>query len=62
MTEGFVFLYVLLIILGIVWSIFCIVLFLKVWGMTNDVREINHNLYEIAKHLEETHNEEANQK
>ena len=29
--------------------------------MTNDVKEINHNLFEIAKFIEESHNERANQ-
>ena len=37
--------------------ILCIVLFFKIWGMTNDVKEINHNLFEIAKFIEESHNE-----
>ncbi len=40
--------------------ILCIVLFFKIWGMTNDVKEINHNLFEIAKFIEESHNERAN--
>ena len=48
-------------ILGIVWSILSIILFFKIWGMTNDVKEINHNLFEIAKFIEESHNERANQ-
>lgn len=30
-------LYLLLCVLGIVWSILCIILFFKIWRMTNDV-------------------------
>ncbi len=26
--------------LGLAWSILCLILFFKIWGMTNDVREI----------------------
>ena len=33
----------------------------KVLGMIEDVKEINHNLFEIAKFLEESRNERANQ-
>ena len=29
----------------------------KILEMIEDVKEINHNIYEIAKFLEETHNE-----
>ena len=36
----------LYLILAIVWSILCIILFFKIWGMTNDVKEIkDHLLY-----------------
>ena len=31
---------IILIVLGIVWTVFCVVLFIKVWGMCNDVKEI----------------------
>ena len=34
----------LYIILAIVWSILCLILFFKVWVMTNDVREIKDHL------------------
>ena len=34
----------LLAILGIVWSILCLILFFKVWGMTNDVRDIKEHI------------------
>ena len=33
----------------------------KVLGMIDDIKEINHNLYEIAKFLEESQKERANQ-
>lgn len=29
-----------ILILAIVWSILCLILFFKIWGMTNDVRKI----------------------
>ena len=31
-------------ILAIVWSILCIILFFKIWGMTNDISEIRNYL------------------
>lgn len=33
-------------IIGIVWLVLCIVLFFKVWGMTNDVAKIKDTLNE----------------
>ncbi len=42
--------------------ILVIVLFCKIWEMTNDVKEINHNLFEIAEFMEEYYNERANNK
>ncbi len=44
MVEGFVFLYVIIGILCIIWSILCLVLFFKIWGMTNDIRKIKEFL------------------
>lgn len=41
-------LYILLIILSIIWSVLCIALFFKIWGMTNDVEEIKNILKGIA--------------
>ena len=35
---------VLYLVLAIVWSVLCLVLFFKIWGMTNDVREIKNSL------------------
>ena len=55
------FLIILAIGIYLISLILCIVLFFKIWGMTNDVKEINHNLFEIAKFIEESHNERANQ-
>jgi hypothetical protein len=31
-------------VLALVWSILCLILFFKVWGMTNDIREIKKYL------------------
>lgn len=31
-------------ILGVVWSVLCIILFIKVWVMTNDVKDIKNYL------------------
>lgn len=35
------------VIIGIVWAILCLILFFKVWGMTNDVRTIKYILLDI---------------
>ena len=35
-------------ILGIVWSILCLILFFKVWGMTNDVRDIKEHILSMS--------------
>ncbi len=34
----------LYLLLAIVWSILCLILFFKVWGMTDDVREIRNHI------------------
>lgn len=31
-------------LLGLAWLIFCVALFIKVWGMCNDVKQILHIL------------------
>ena len=31
-------------LLGLVWLVFCVALFIKVWGMCNDVKQILHIL------------------
>ena len=35
---------VLYLILALVWSILCLILFFKIWGMTNDIRQIKDHL------------------
>ncbi|MBR5689565.1 MAG: hypothetical protein IKX17_03860 [Prevotella sp.] len=50
---------IIIVILSIAWGIISLILFIKIWKMTDDVREINHNLYEIAKFLEESHNKKT---
>ena len=30
----------IIMLLGLAWTIFCIALFIKVWGMCNDVKQI----------------------
>ena len=35
---------ILYLLLALVWSILCLILFFKVWGMTNDVRDIRDHL------------------
>ena len=48
--EGFS---IFILILSIVWSVLSIVLFFKVWEMTNDVREIkNKILYDVTPQKE----------
>ncbi len=51
---------ILFIILYIVPLIYLFKFIRKFLGMIDDVKEINHNLYEIAKFLEESQNEKAN--
>ena len=41
-------------IMSIIPIALAIVLVVKIWRMTNDIKEINHNLFEIGKLLEET--------
>ncbi len=36
---------IIYLVLAIVWSVLCIILFFKIWGMTNDVREIKEKLF-----------------
>ena len=42
---------IFILFLGILWWVLCIILFFKVWGMTNDVREIK-NMFEEQFDLE----------
>ena len=41
MSESFI---LFISLLGLVWGVLCLVLFFKVWGMTNDVEEIKELL------------------
>ena len=36
-------------ILAIIWSILCIVLFFKIWGMTNDIKDIKDYIVNTRK-------------
>ena len=49
------------VLIGIVWTILCLILFVKVWGMTNDVKEIKNILLHIANNLSSTKDNEGNQ-
>lgn len=33
---------IFIIFLGILWFLLCVILFFKIWGMTNDVRDIKN--------------------
>ena len=37
-------LYFFTVLLGLVWTILCVILFFKVWGMTNDIKAIRELL------------------
>lgn len=58
--ESFFALGVIGVIIGIVWTILCLILFAKVWGMTNDVKVIKNILLEIADNLSSNRNNENN--
>lgn len=45
---------VFLIILGIVWSILCLVLFFKVWGACNNIAEIKKHICNNPTNANET--------
>lgn len=55
----FIFFLTIICILYFIPTILCIILFFRIWRMTDDVREINHNLFEIANFLEESHKEKT---
>lgn len=40
-------------ILAFVWSILCIVLFFKIWGMTNNVEQLTQEVHELKLNLEQ---------
>lgn len=47
-----------IIFLGILWWVLCIILFFKVWGMTNDIRKIK-DMFEEQLDLEHPYIEEG---
>lgn len=49
------------VLIAIVWTILCLILFAKVWGMTNDVKEIKNILLVIADNLSSSKDNENNQ-
>lgn len=59
--ESFFALGVIGVIIGIVWTFLCLILFAKVWGMTNDVKEIKNILLYIADNQSSTKDNESNQ-
>ncbi len=38
-------------ILCIVWSILCLILFFKIWGMTNNVEQLTREVHELRNAL-----------
>ena len=40
-------------VLALVWSILCLILFFKVWGMTNDVKELKNKICGVEKNTDE---------
>ena len=36
-------------ILSFIWSILCLILFFKIWGMTNDVKQLTQEVHELKK-------------
>ena len=54
---------VLYLIIALVWSVLCLILFFKLWGMTDDVRELKEYIMTSSSPqttvLEETNNEET---
>lgn len=43
MMEGIIY------FLGFVWSILCLILFFKIWGMTNNVKQLTQEVHELKK-------------
>lgn len=46
---------ILLAIVGIVFAVLQIILFFKLWGMTNDIREIKNKYLSLNKEVENRH-------
>lgn len=49
---------IFIIFLGILWFLLCVILFFKIWGMTNDVSEIK-NMFKEQLDLEHPYVEES---
>lgn len=40
-------------ILALIWSILCLILFFKIWGMTNNVEQLTQEVHELKLNLEQ---------
>lgn len=40
-------------ILALVWSILCLILFFKIWGMTNNIEQLTQEVHELKLNLEQ---------
>lgn len=41
--------------LALIWSIICIILFFKIWGMTNNVEKLTREVHELRMIIERGH-------
>ena len=55
----FYFFFITICILYFIPTVLCIVLFFRIWRMTDDIREIKNHLFEIGEFLEKSHNEKT---
>ena len=40
-------------ILALIWSILCLILFFKIWGMTNNIEQLTQEVHELKLNLEQ---------
>lgn len=40
-------------ILALVWSILCLILFFKIWGMTNNIEQLTQEVHELKLNIEQ---------
>lgn len=40
-------------LLALVWSILCLILFFKIWGMTNNIEQLTQEVHELKLNLEQ---------
>ena len=59
--DGFFALGAFGVIIAIVWTLLCLILFFKIWGMTNDINTIKNCLFHIADKLDSTNDNKGNQ-